>query len=88
MNHNCDTNNIIFVEVHSLMAKNLEHAFLNSQNDFNSDYRKKGVRSTSVGDIIRDDNDFTEKNLYMILGVGYNVVSEDVTFKLKEECVF
>jgi hypothetical protein len=49
-------------------ANSLEDAFIKSQNDFNDDWstEDKPLRSTSVGDIIQDDDKF-----FMICGIGF-----------------
>jgi len=41
-----------FKIVAKVEAKDLQDAFVKAQNDFNDDYAKNKVRSTSVGDII------------------------------------
>lgn len=55
--------------VGSVMAKDLDDAFRMAQNDFNEDYRKYKVRSTSIGDLIQDDYGF-----YMITGIGMKLL--------------
>jgi hypothetical protein len=40
-----------------------------AQNDFNEDYAAFGARSTSVGDMILDGNDF-----YLVKGIGFEYI--------------
>lgn len=53
----------------TVIAKDLEDAFKKSQNDFNPDYAKKGVRSCSVGDLIQDNDGF-----YMVCASGFKLI--------------
>ena len=52
MNHECKPLQYEYVKVATLKAANLRDAYRLAQNDFNEEYEKIGVRSTSVGDII------------------------------------
>lgn len=54
-----------FKYIGAVMASSLEEAFILSQNDFNEEYAEIGARSTSVGDMILDGNDF-----YLVKGIG------------------
>lgn len=49
-------------------ANSLEEAFKLSQTDFNSDW---DTRSTSVGDVIQDDDKF-----FMVCGIGFKELIE------------
>lgn len=49
-------------------ADSLEEAFKLSQTDFNSDW---DTRSTSVGDVIQDDDKF-----FMVCGIGFKELIE------------
>ena len=55
-----------FKYIGAVMASSLEEAFMLSQNDFNEEYAEIGARSTSVGDMILDGNDF-----YLVKMVGF-----------------
>lgn len=61
-----------FKYIGAVMASSLEEAFILSQNDFNEEYAEIGVRSTSVGDMILDGNDF-----YLIKMVGFECILSD-----------
>jgi hypothetical protein len=52
-----------------VMATDMEHAYKMAQNDFNSDYQKYKVRSTSVGDLIQDNYGF-----YMVCDKGFKLI--------------
>jgi hypothetical protein len=54
-------------------ARNVEHAFKMSQNDFNGYYRMFGKRSTMVGDMIVDMSDGQG---YIINGHGFKVAGK------------
>jgi hypothetical protein len=53
-------------------AESLNDAFMLSQNDFNPNWstEDKPLRSTSVGDIIQDGDDF-----HMVLGIGFRLLN-------------
>ena len=53
MNHDCVPGEFEYAKVGEVEADSLESAFILSQNDFGRLYSNFGVRSTSVGDIIR-----------------------------------
>lgn len=55
--------------VGSVMARDMEQAFMYAQNDFNEAYKKYGQRSTSVGDIVQDDHGF-----YMVMNMGFKLI--------------
>lgn len=42
--------------VFSLQARNLDSAFLNGQNDKNDEYKRLGIRDTTLGDIIVNED--------------------------------
>jgi hypothetical protein len=52
-------------------ANSLEEAFFLSNND-NSDWAMNGVRSTSVGDVIQQDDKF-----FMVCGTGFKELVEE-----------
>lgn len=54
----------------SVQAKNINDAFVQSQNDFNEDYRKLCKRSTCVGDIIVP----LDGKAQMVSGLGFTEV--------------
>jgi len=52
-----------------VMAKDIDDAFVKSQNDFGEEYREYKKRSTSVGDLIQDDYGF-----YMVCNIGFKLI--------------
>lgn len=60
----------MYEQVATVQALNLEHAFFLGQNDYNPLYRSANVRSTSVGDIIQDN----EGNCYLVSSIGFQEV--------------
>lgn len=68
MNNKCQED-IEFRLIGEVSAETLNHAFVNSQNDFNEEYEKFGARSTSVGDIIESDGAFN-----MVVNDGFKVL--------------
>lgn len=73
MNHNCDTS-LTFTKVCETDQPSINSVFYNTQNDFNMAYKSLKIRSTSVGDIIRDEQANT---YFMIEGVGMSLVTPD-----------
>lgn len=67
MNHDCDES-VVYKCIGGIVAANMAEAFREAQNDFNPDYRKHGVRSTSVGDVIVGNVPL------MVTGTGYRDV--------------
>lgn len=55
-----------FKYIGTVMATDINEAWKLAQNDFNEEYVQYGVRSTSVGDMILDGNDF-----YLVKGIGF-----------------
>ncbi len=53
----------------SVLAKDIDHAYKMAQNDFNPEYEKFKVRSTSVGDLIQDDYGY-----YMVCNQGFKLI--------------
>jgi hypothetical protein len=74
LNHNCDLHKHQYDFVDFVQAPSLEIAFKLGQNDFNSDYRNLGFRSTSVGDIIVTPSG----KHYMVQGVGFKEIPPTV----------
>lgn len=76
MNHAC----LPFQEykqVATVLAENYDEAFKLSQNDFNHSYADLGIRSTSVGDIIRHEDD-----CFLVHGLGFkNIPLSWVNYK-------
>jgi len=70
LNTTCKLEKIVYEHVALVEAENLVRSFYRSQNDFNKDYAALGKRSTSVGDIVTDD-----ETAYMILGNGFRRLS-------------
>ena len=74
MNHDCEPNTFMYTMVHKLEAISLEKAFKLSQNDFNEQYASKGLRSTSVGDIIMSEEDYDNNRCQLVKGKGFQDV--------------
>lgn len=75
LNHQCARGLYEYCSVFSVNAVSLEDAFRKAQNDFNEAYAKLNTRSTSVGDIIYDE----EADLYyMVNGIGFTEVPPTV----------
>lgn len=55
-----------FKYIGSVLATDINEAWKLAQNDFNEEYAQLGVRSTSIGDMILDGNDF-----YLVKGIGF-----------------
>lgn len=72
MNNTGTTLGIAYQCIGSVEAESLNGAFMYAQNDFNADYREFDVRSTSVGDIILD-NDY---NFNFVKGMGFERVND------------
>lgn len=70
MNHTDSIEGIIFHCVGSVEADSLNYAFMQAQNDFSDYYKKFNVRSTSVGDIIVENN----YNFNLVKGMGFQIV--------------
>lgn len=70
MNYGCEPG-LLYEEVATIEADDLDEAYLLSQNDFNEAYCSKGHRSTSVGDIIATNNEY-----HVVMGFGFREVSE------------
>jgi hypothetical protein len=77
--HN-NTNTRFSMEIHAkrdfvgtIAAHNLSEAFKLAQNDFSENYRRFGVRSTSVGDVFVDMS--TGKG-YIINGLGFEMIGK------------
>lgn len=74
MNHFCDCNTYMYELIHSVEANSFEEAFRLGQNDFNEEYAKIGVRSTSVGDIIQSTDDIDKLQCHLVKGMGFQTV--------------
>ena len=75
MNHFCEPAQYEYALVFSLEAGNLDEAFKLCQNDFNEEYTKLGIRSTSVGDIIQGQRDYESGTCHLVKGIGFQEVS-------------
>jgi hypothetical protein len=71
MNHNCTPGQYEYTKVADIEADDLNQAFLYSQNDFGRLYSNFGVRSTSVGDIIRING-----QCYLVMNMGFMPVTD------------
>lgn len=67
LNTECVRGQHEYQEVAFVQATSLEQAYFKSQNDFNPQYSKLKIRSTSVGDIIKDPNGVC----HMVKPTGY-----------------
>ncbi len=72
LNSNCERGKYMYDHVGEVLATDLQDAFFNAQNDFDS-WADYGVRSTSVGDIIEIDSTY-----YMVVDVGFIEVPSTV----------
>lgn len=72
-NFECTPNTHEYEYVGDVEADSLENAFKNAQNEFNPDYEYLDVRSTCVGDIIKNDNN----KCYIVKGVGFEEINSD-----------
>jgi hypothetical protein len=75
MNHNCEPMTYMYDMVYKLEANSFEEAFQRSQNEFNQSYADKGLRSTSVGDIIMSELDYQNNRCHLVKGIGFEDVS-------------
>lgn len=71
MNHDCVPGQYEYTKVGDIEADDLDQAFLYSQNDFGRLYSNFGVRSTSVGDIIRIDGE-----CHLVMNRGFMPVTD------------
>lgn len=72
LNTECVPGQFEYEQVAEFEAASLEKAFEQAQNDFNHEYEQLGLRSTSVGDIIKDDSD---NSYYIVMKIGFKEVS-------------
>jgi hypothetical protein len=68
MNFQCERGKYEYECIATVEASSLQDAFKKAQNDFNPEYAKLGVRSTSVGDVIHGNT------TNMIKGIGFEEV--------------
>ena len=73
LNPQCLKNLYDYVPICHVVTEDLEEAFKQAQNDFNTDYAKMKVRSTCVGDIISTE----DGKYFLIKGVGFTEVTVD-----------
>jgi hypothetical protein len=79
MNHECIPGEFEYTKVAEVKADSLESAFIFSQNDLARAYSNFGVRSTSVGDIIRPQGSDT---CFLVMNQGFfEVLNNWITFK-------
>lgn len=71
LNIQCKPESLMYKKVFVLEAENLENAFILSQNDLNEAYASKGIRSTSVGDIIQPEDDVNVRVCHLVCGIGF-----------------
>lgn len=82
LNPNCETKDVQYESVHLLQTTDLKNVFALTQNDFSAEYKKLGLRSTSVGDIILD---IYEDRLYFITSTGYSLIPDGLLDGLKSQ---
>ena len=70
LNHKCLHGDMDFDLVATVEANSFETAFIKSQNDFNPHYAHLGIRSTSVGDIIVNEEGVSQ----LVLGLGFRQI--------------
>jgi hypothetical protein len=73
LNTQCDLASYQYEAVAEVEANSLRDAFYRSQNDFNDEYALAGLRSTSVGDVIKHGNTF-----YMVNGIGFSEIAKNL----------
>ena len=66
LNTQCEHYKFTYECIGSVEAKHINDAFRLAQNDFNDEYSSLNRRSTSVGDIITNDD-----NHYMVKSMGF-----------------
>ena len=66
LNTACDVEKLDYEYITSIESENLVRVFYKAQNDFNPEYATLGKRSTSVGDIVVDND-----RMFMYMGVGF-----------------
>ena len=73
LNSECTPNTHEYEYICDVEANSLDGAFANAQNDVNPDYAYLDVRSTSVGDIIKDE----DNRYHLVKGLGFEEVDSD-----------
>lgn len=68
LNHKCSLTDHEYQLVGNVTASTKERAFIHSQS-FSSQWEKRNLRSTSIGDIISDGD-----NYYMVKGMGFKQI--------------
>jgi hypothetical protein len=74
MNHECTPAQFMYNMVYKLEANSFEQAFARCQNDFSDIYASKGLRSTSVGDIIMSEEDYENNRCHLVKPTGFQDV--------------
>ena len=70
LNHMCEPMAYMYELVFTVDADTIDQAFYLCQNDFNEEYRKLNIRSTSVGDIIKAEDDDLECSIIKPIGLN------------------
>ena len=78
LNTNCVSDTYQYEQVATIEADSLLDAYRKAQNDYNSEYAELGFRSTCVGDIITESDEFGNVTHHIIDGSGFIKVSEDM----------
>jgi hypothetical protein len=71
INHKCERGMYEYEQVATIEAESLLDAYRLAQNDFNDEYSELGYRSTCVGDIITESDDFGNVTHYIIDGIEF-----------------
>lgn len=77
LNTECLPKAFMYEHICTIDASSFAEAFRLTQNDWDEEYRRIGVRSTSVGDIIQSDNDQRHGACHLIEGNGFKQISDD-----------
>ena len=74
INHDCARHHFAYEQVAIIQADSLLDAFRLAQNDFNEEYNDLDIRSTCVGDIITESDEFGRVTCHMVQGMGFSKV--------------
>jgi hypothetical protein len=71
INYRCERGIHEYEQVATVDATSLQEAFTQAQNDFNPEYEELGHRSTCVGDIITQSDEFGNVEHYIVESFGF-----------------
>jgi hypothetical protein len=77
MNLLAKTDNRSYYHAAAIDVNNIDMWFMSAQNDFNTDYQKFKIRSTSVGDVVLIQNKY-----YIVKGTHLSEVKNNVDFHI------